>query len=129
MDGKYIANKSIPIIKMEKVSSSLYEEDINTVATSAAVARLYESLLNKIEAIGNNYARYAKSTGTSTQLKITLPNYTLTDCSLIYVRLNVSPDNDATISVNGGPQIPIYRDYFNKIATGDVFEEEVLSLF
>ena len=24
----------------------------------------------------------------------------MTDCSLIYVRLNVSPDNDATISVN-----------------------------
>lgn len=129
MDGKYIANKSIPIIKMEKVSSSLYEEDINTVATSAAVARLYESLLNKIDAIGTNYARYARSSGTSTKLKVTLPNYTLTDCSLIHVRLNTSPDNDATISVNGGPQIPIYRDYFNRIATGDVFEEEVLSLF
>lgn len=129
MDGKYIANKSIPIIKMEKVSSSLYEEDINTVATSAAVARLYESLLTKLEAIGNNYARYAKSTGTATNLKVSLPNYTLTDCSLIHVRLNVSPENNATISVNGGTAIPIYRDYFNRIVTGDVFEEEVVSLF
>ena len=51
MDGKYIAKGTIPIDRMERRSSALTDNDIGAVATSAAVARLYENILTKLEAL------------------------------------------------------------------------------
>lgn len=128
MDGKYIANSSLPIIKLEKFSNSLYDNDINSVATSAAVAKLYESLLTKLDALGSKYAVYVQTTGTGSALKATVSNFTLTDFSIIHARLNTSIEADATLTFNG-KTIPIYRDFFNTIQRGDAFEKDVLSLF
>lgn len=129
MDGKYLANGTVPIIKMERYSSSLTLDDINSVATSAAVHRLYTNLLNKLDAMNSKYTTYMTSTGDGTTLAASSNGFVLEDSSIIHLRLNTSIMNNATLSINGGDPIPIYRDFFNPIATGDAFERDVLSLF
>lgn len=131
MDGKYIANGSIPIIKMDKYSNSLYLDDINCVATSAAVHRLYSTLLEKIDAISDGAAVYAKGiyNNEKNAYDVTIPNYTLEDFNMLHIRIDTTTTNDVKVSINGEEAIPIYRDFFNTIKAGDNLANDVISLF
>ena len=131
MDGKYLANGTVPIIKMEKYSSSLHLDDINSVATSAAVHRLYTSLLEKINAISNGSAIYAKgvyNSATNTY-DVTAAGYVLKDFDMLHIRIDTTMPASASLSVNGGESIPIYRDFYNRVQIGDNLANDVISLF
>lgn len=129
MDGKYIAKGTIPIDRMERRSSALTDNDIGAVATSAAVARLYESILTKLEALGSPQARYIQAGGDGLNITAHAPSYILRDFDIIHLRMNTSIKQDATLSVNGGEAIPIYMDFYNRIIGGAVYPNEVISLF
>lgn len=129
MDGKYIAKGTIPIDRMERRSSALTDNDIGAVATSAAVARLYENILTKLEALGSPQARYIQAGGDGLNITAHAPSYVLRDFDIIHLRMNTSIKQDATLSVNGGEAIPIYMDFYNRIIGGAVYPNEVISLF
>lgn len=129
MDGKYIAKGTIPIDRMERRSSALTDNDIGAVATSAAVARLYENILTKLEALGSPQARYIQAGGDGLNITAHAPSYILRDFDIIHLRMNTSIKQDATLSVNGGEAIPIYMDFYNRIIGGAVYPNEVISLF
>lgn len=130
LDGKYIAKGTIPINRMEKYSSSITEDDINSVATSAAVARLYESLLAKLDALGSNQAVYLVAGGDGENITAYSTSFTLTDFSIIHLRLNASGIKDnATLSINGGERIPIYATWYEPISDVHFVDQQVISLF
>ena len=129
MDGKYIAKGTIPIDRMERRSSALTDNDIGAVATSAAVARLYENILTKLEALGSPQARYIHAGGDGLNITAHAPSYVLRDFDIIHLRMNTSIKQNATLSVNGGEAIPIYMDFYNRIIGGTLYPNEVVSLF
>lgn len=129
MDGKYIAKGTIPANRLERYSSELNNFDIETVATSAAVARLYESLLTKLEALGSPQAVYLIAGGDGENVTAYSTNFTLTDFAIIHLRMNTTLKDNATLSINGGEPIPIYFDFYNRITRGMIFPQQVISLF
>lgn len=130
IDGKYITKRTIPISRLEKYSTSITENDINSVATSAAVARLYESLLSKLDALGSNQAVYLIAGGDGTNITAYNSNFTLTDFTIIHLRLNSSGiKNNATLSINGGKRIPIYATWYEPISDVNLKDQQVISLF
>lgn len=127
-DGGYMADATLPIQKMEKYSSSLRNKDLDCVATSKAVADLYETLLSKIDKLDSKYAVYAKAFGTSTAYQVDIPNFVLTDFSIIHMRANVACGNNPTLKVNNGTAYPIYATFTDRLMSGDVAENEVITL-
>lgn len=127
-DGGYMADASLPIQKMKKYSSSLYNKDIDCVATSKAISDLYETLLTKIDSIGSNYAIYVKASGTGNAYHVDLPNFVLSDFSIIHMRANVACSDNATLQVNSGENIPIYASFTDRLVANDIAENEVVTL-
>ena len=127
-DGGYMADATLPIQKLEKYSSSLYNKDLDCVATSKAIADLYETLLSKIDNLDSKYAIYAKAFGTGTAYQIDVPNFVLSDFSIIHMRANVACGNNATLKVNNGEAIPIYATFTDRLVAGDIAEGEVVTL-
>ena len=127
-DGGYMADATLPIQKMKKYSSSIYNKDYDCVATSKAIADLYETLLTKLDNIGSRYAIYAKAFGTSTAYQLDVPNFVLTDFDIIHMRANVACGNNATLQINNGEPIPIYASFTDRLVSGDISENEVVTL-
>lgn len=127
-DGGYMGDATLPIQKMKKYSSSLYNKDIDCVATSKAIADLYETILTKLDNIGSKYSIYAKAFGTSTAYQLDIPNFVLTDFDIIHMRTNVACGDNATLQINNGDPIPIYASFTDRLVAGDIAENEVVTL-
>lgn len=126
-NGNYIIEGTIPLSKMEKYSDNYLIDDPTSIATSKAVYNLYNSLNEKVNLVAGNLIAYAVSYNTASALKTTIENYTLVDNSTIYLTLHTAIARGATLSVNGGPPIPIYLNQKDPVNTGLV-EGDILSL-
>lgn len=126
-DGHYIVDGTIPITKLAKYSSDYTLNDPTSVATNSAVYNSYEVLNSKLNAIAGNLIAHAISYNTGSELKADIDNFTLVDNSTIYLKLHTDIMPGATLSVNGGPQIPIYLSY-NKPIKASLKAGDVLSI-
>lgn len=127
VNGNYIVDGSIPIRKLEKYSNDFMLDDGTSVATSKAVYRSYNAINDKLNVIAGNLIAYAISYNTGFELKTDIKNFSLVDNSTIYLKLHDDIANGATLSVNGGPPIPIYLNYKMPIKSG-LKKGDVLSL-
>lgn len=127
VDGHYIIDGTIPITKLAKYSNDYTLNDSTSVATNAAVFNSYEVLNSKLNIVAGNLIAHAISYNTGSELKTDIDNFTLVDNSTIYLKLHTEVMAGATLSVNGGAQIPIYLTYKKPIKAG-LKEGDVLSL-
>ena len=75
MDGSSIIDGTIPIIKLQKYSDSCNLNDSTSVATSAALAKLYEQLMHNLQdnSIGYNVAHIQAETNNQTEFIFEYP--------------------------------------------------------
>ena len=102
MYGGFLANGSVPIYKLDKVSDSFTNNDSTSVATSKSVYKLYKETCNMMSDLKPEYTFYTnESNCTISNNNITIKNsYTLNDGCKIYVNLTDAIHANATITVN-----------------------------
>lgn len=128
IDGHYITNASIPTMKMEKVTNDVYVSNPDYLPTTRVTNFLFTTLNEKLNSIAGNLIAHAISAGENGfNLTTTIANFNLVDNSTIYLKLHTAIEDDAVLSVNGGPPIPIYLNYKEAIRKG-LSAGDVLSL-
>ena len=128
IDGKYIANKTIPYTKLEKFSSSINLNDPSSVASSQAIKQVYDILNSKIDGSANLAVIHAVASGNGMSLQIISENYSLVDNSIIYLTMTNDILTGAGLSINGGEYIPIYKTFTQQVEAGDVLTGEEIAL-
>ena len=108
MDGRYIADRSIPTYKLQNLSNDINNPNPYGIATSLAVKSLYDVLSSRMNKVAGDIASFATSTGTGAALEVTMPYFTLKDQYVIYLRLHEDVANNATLNVNRTGDYPIY---------------------
>lgn len=119
MDGKYITPKSLDTNRLRSTSDSIGLNDPESVATSRAVCTLHNVLSERIDQIAGNKSITALSQGSSTELKLVIPEYILSDTNNIHLRLHVDIAPNATLKINDNPAFPIYNGN-NRVQAGPV---------
>jgi len=108
MDGRYIADRSIPTYKLQNLSNAINNPNPYGIATSLAVKSLYDVLSSRMNKVAGDIASFVTSTGTGDALVAEIPYFSLKDQHVIYLRLHEAVLNNATLSVNGSEAYPIY---------------------
>lgn len=125
VNGNMIIDKSIPTQKLELTTTSYTVNEPNTIATAASVYKAVQYLLEKINAIDITKVIFAMTTGVGNAFHINVAGYTLLDGANINLKLNAPLLDNATLTVNGGEAIPIYKDYNNPIKQYDVHGDTI----
>lgn len=126
MDGRYIADRSIPTYKIQNLSNAINNPNPYCIATSLAVKSLYDTVMSRMNKVAADVASFVTSSGTGKALEATIPYFALKDQHVIYLRLHEAIANNATLTVNGGIAYPIYVND-NPITAG-VAAGSILSL-
>lgn len=108
MDGRYIADRSIPTYKLQGLSNDINNPNPYGIATSLAVKSLYDILSSRMNKVAADIASFVTSTGTGEALIVTIPYFSLKDQHVIYLRLHENISNNATLKVNDNEAYPIY---------------------
>lgn len=108
MDGRYIADRSIPTYKIQNLSNAINNPNPYCIATSAAVKSLYDILSSRMNKVAADVASFVTSTGTGSELVATVPYFELRDQHVLYLRLHEDIRDGATLKVNDNEAYPIY---------------------
>ena len=124
IDGAYIARGTIPIDRMAKYSNDIYTNDTTSVATSAAVRKLFDTLTPLID--GADIIRRCVTTNTSVNLYSNLTEeYKLLDGNILLCKFHTDVADNATILV-AGTVYPIYNLDGNPIKQGQINQNDEL---
>lgn len=108
MDGRYIADRSIPSYKLQSLSNAINNPNPYCIASSLAVKSLYDVLSSRMNKVAGDVASFVTSTGTGKALVATVPYFKLKDQHVIYLRLHTDLVDNATLKVNDNEAYPIY---------------------
>ena len=101
IDGAYINKGTIPIDRLAKYSNSYNVNDTSSVATSAALKGLYDSVTGMIDN-GNGTIIRCTTIDDDVNMNTTLPStYNLLDGNIILVRFHTDVGGNPTLNVNG----------------------------
>lgn len=128
IDGAYVIDKTIPSRKLEKVSDSFALDDSTSIATSQALKNFNDTINTKLDSVSGLSILHAKVTNTTNTIALTATGFTLVDRSLVFIFLTNDILTASTLSINGGPNIPIYKNYTDTIKAGDVYANTELGL-
>lgn len=126
MDGRYIADRSIPTYKLQNLSNAINNPNPYGIATSLAVKSLYDLVMSRMNKVAADVASFVTSTGTGEALVATIPYFTLKDQHVIYLRLHEAIADNATLKVNDKEAYPIYVN--NDPVTAGAAAGTILSL-
>lgn len=108
MDGRYIADRSIPVYKLQNLSNEINNPNPYCIATSLAVKSLYDIIMTRMNKVAGDVASFVTSTGTGAELVVTVPYFKLKDQHVLYLRLHEDIADNATLKVNNNEAYPIY---------------------
>ena len=124
IDGAYIARGTIPIDRMAKYSNDIYTNDTTSVATSAAVRKLFDTLTPLIDGAG--IIKRCVTTNTSVNLHSNLTEeYKLLDGNVLLCKFHTDVADNATLLV-AGTAYPIYNLDGNPIKQGQINQNDEL---
>lgn len=107
IDGAYINKGTIPIDRLAKYSNSYNVNDTSSVATSAALKGLYDSVTGMIDG-GTGAVTRCVTIDDNVNMNTSLPReYNLLDGNIILVRFHTDVGNNPTLNV-GGTRYPIW---------------------
>lgn len=107
IDGAYINKGTIPIDRLAKYSNSYNVNDASSVATSAALKGLYDSVTGMIDS-GSGAITRCVTIDDNVNMNTSLPReYNLLDGNIILVRFHTDVGNNPTLNV-GGTRYPIW---------------------